>query len=236
MAARKKKKKVKLRKTILKYNTLDTGYRQYKIQPSRVREEEFKALVKRANDRLYKLEKSGLTNISREYREVKHYAMDDPEGKGFIYNVKPKQVRIRFTSSLKGLSGQEKAYLINTVRNFLNAQTSTISGTKKAIKNAFESFTSNNDMSKISNMNQEQYMNIWNAYKDVVEKNKLEHKGYNVFMDLVKNTNFYQLTPAQMRETLSYISNSSSISTAGITADVLSMVEKQHSDYNVTYV
>lgn len=236
MAARKKKKKVKLRKTILKYNTLDTGYRQYKIQPSRVREEEFKRLVKQANDRLYKLEKAGLSGVSREYREVEHYALTDPAGKGDIYNVNPARATIRFTSSLKGLSGQEKAYLINTVRNFLNAQTSTISGTKKAINKAFESFTSNNDMSKISNMNQEQYMNIWKAYRDVVEKDKLEHKGYNVFMDLVKNTNFYQLTPAQMRETLSYISNSSSISTAGITADVLSMVEKQHSDYNVTYV
>ena len=232
--AKRRKKKPYIRKTLLNYTTTDTGYRQYKIQPSRVRDEEIKRLVKRANDRLYKLEKAGLQDVSREYREVEHYALTDPAGKGDIYSINPARATIRFTSDTRGMTGAEKAYLINTVRNFLNAKTSTISGTKKAVQKAFDSFTEN--YGQKTNMSREQYQNIWKAYRDVVEKDKLSNKGYNVFMQLIQNSNFYELTPEQMRETLSYMNNSSSISTAGITADILDQVKKQHSDYNLTLI
>lgn len=228
----KKRKKPYIRKTLLNYTTTDTGYRQYKIRPSRVRDEEIKRLVKRANDRLYKLEKAGLQDVSREYREVEHYALGDPAGKGDIYSINPVRATIRFTSDTRGMTGAEKAYLINTVRNFLNAKTSTISGTKAAVKSAYETFISKPERGKID-MTQDQYLRAWQAYRDVVQKDKLDHKGYNVFMELIENTNLYQMTSDQMDEVLSYIKKSESRSTAGIAADVISAVQKKHSNYNL---
>lgn len=230
--AKRRKKKPYIRKTLLNYTTTDTGYRQYKIQPSRVRDEEIKRLVKRANDRLYKLEKAGLQDVSREYREVEHYALTDPAGKGDIYHINPARATIRFTSDTRGMTGAEKAYLINTVRNFLNAKTSTISGTRAAVKSAYETFMSKPERGKID-MTQDQYLRAWKAYRDVVQKDKLDHKGYNVFMELIENTNLYQMTSDQMDEVLSYINKSESRSTAGIAADVISAVQEKHSNYNL---
>ena len=57
MAKRRKGRKPYIRKTLLKQKTTKKGNVIYTIQPSKVREAEFKKLVKRANDRLYKLDK-----------------------------------------------------------------------------------------------------------------------------------------------------------------------------------
>lgn len=224
-------KRINLRDNLLNYNITASGYRQYDIVASKVTEAEFKRLVKRANDRLYKLEKANLTDKSREYREVEHYAIGDPQGKGSIYNVNANRGTIRFTSSLKGLTRTQKSYLINTVRNFMNAQTSTISGTKKAFKQSYQTFMQNYG-SKLG-MTPEQYETIWSVYRDMVEKDKLGNKGYNAFMELVKSTNLYELKPSQIRETLQYIDNSDSQSVAGIVADVLDSVQMEHANYNL---
>lgn len=223
-------KRVELRSNLLSYNVTEGGYKQFDIVPSQVTEAEFKRLVKRANDRLYKLEKRGLTEKSREYRLVEHYAISDPNGKGSIYNVTMTDgspTRIRFTSSLKGLNSKEKAYLVNTVRNFMLAETSTISGTKKAFNRAYQTFINKPGRSKISNITQEQYEKIWSVYRDMVEQDLLGSKGYNVFMELVENTNLYELEEDQIRASLSYISDSEAASTTGIVSDVLDAVSME---------
>lgn len=222
-------KRVELRSNLLSYNVTDSGYKQFDIKPSQVTEAEFKRLVKRANDRLYKLEKRGLTDKSREYRLVEHYAIGDPNGKGSIYNVKGEDTdntTIRFTSSLKGLKAKERAYLINTVRNFMLAETSTIGGTKKAFNRAYESFIKNN-AKKIPNMTVDQYEQLWIVYRDMVEQDMLGSKGYNVFMELVENTNLYELDENQMRAALSYVKDSEAASTTAVVSDVLDMVEAE---------
>ena len=220
-------KRVELRSNLLSYNETAGGYIKYDITASNVTEAEFKRLVKRANDRLYKLEKKGLTGKSKEYRMVEHYAVSDPNGKGSIYNVNSERGSIRFTSSLKGLNGKQKAYLINTVRNFMRAETSTIGGTKKAFNRAFETFVNGDGRGKVSNMTQEQYETLWSTYRDMVQKDELDSKGYNVFMELVENTNLYELNSDQIRKALSYIETSEATSTAGIELDVLENVKME---------
>lgn len=226
-------KRVELRSNLLSYNVTAGGYKQFDIVPSKVTEAEFKRLVKRANDRLYKLEKKGLTNKSREYRMVEHYAVSDPNGKGNIYNVKANKGTIRFTSSLKGLDSKQKAYLINTVRNFMLAETSTIGGTKKAFNRAFETFKKNRP--DLKNMTQEQYENLWQTYRDMVEKDKLASAGYNAFMELVEKTNLYELSSDEMETALSYIENSDASSTTGVLSDVLDAVQMEE-DFDLTLI
>ena len=72
-----------VRKTLLKTEVTEKGNTVYSIPASKVRDKEFKKMVRKANDRLRALEKAGLFEESREYRLVSHYAYSDPGGKRF---------------------------------------------------------------------------------------------------------------------------------------------------------
>ena len=61
----------------------------------------------------------------------------------------------------------------------------------------------------------------------MVQKDELDSKGYNVFMELVENTNLYELSSDQIRKALSYIETSEATTTAGIELDVLDNVKME---------
>lgn len=184
-------------------------------------------MVRRANDRLRRLERAGLYEESREYRFVSHYAYSDPGGKGSIYNVNPEKDTIRFKYSLPTGQGytREREYMINTLRNFLRASTSTVSGTRKAINKAFQSFKDNQDIK--GEMTQDQYMQLWRTYHDMGLRDKLDNQGYNAFMTLVKNTDIYEMTSDEMKIALDYLAKSEAVSEAGKIDDVLTHVKEE---------
>ena len=222
--AKKKKKQEAsyIRKTLLKRQESEKGNIIYNIPASKVREKEFKRMVRKANDRLRRLEKAGLYEESREYRLVSHYAYSDPGGKGSIYNVNPEKDTIRFTTKLPGKGLQyekERAYLINTIRNFLNAETSTVSGSKRVMKAAYDSFMKNNNVS--ADMTQEQYTKLWKVYHDMALRDKLDNQGYNAFMEIMKNTDLYKMDEEQIQTALKYIEKSEKVTTSGIVSDVI---------------
>lgn len=184
-------------------------------------------MVRKANDRLRRLEKAGLYEESREYRLVSHYAYSDPGGKGSIYNVNPEKDTIRFKSTLPTGQGytREREYMINTLRNFLKASTSTVSGTRKAINKAFQSFKDNQDIK--GEMTQEQYMQLWRTYHDMGLRDKLDNQGYNAFMTLVQSTDIYDLTQDEMKVALDYLAKSEAISEEGKIDDVLTKLDAE---------
>ena len=224
---RKKKESSYIRKSLLKTKTTEKGNVIYRISASEVREKELKRMVRRANDRLRRLEKAGLYEESREYRLVSHYAYSDPEGKGSVYNVNPEKDTIRFKSTLPTGQGytREREYMINTLRNFLKASTSTVSGTRKAINKAFQSFKDNQDIK--GEMTQEQYMQLWRTYHDMGLRDKLDNQGYNAFMTLVQSTDIYDLTQDEMKVALDYLAKSEAVSEAGKIDDVLTHVKEE---------
>lgn len=226
----KKRKKMEssyIRKSILKTKTTEKGNMIYRIPASKVREKELQRMVRKANDRLRRLERAGLYEESREYRLVSHYAYSDPGGKGSIYNVNPEKDTIRFKSTLPTGQGytREREYMINTLRNFLKASTSTVSGTRKAINKAFQSFKDNQDIK--GEMTQDQYMQLWRTYHDMGLRDKLDNQGYNAFMTLVQSTDIYNLTQDEMKVALDYLAKSEAISEAGKIDDVLTHVKEE---------
>ncbi len=224
---RKKKESSYIRKSLLKTKTTEKGNVIYRISASEVREKELKRMVRKANDRLRRLEKAGLYEESREYRLVSHYAYSDPGGKGSIYNVNPEKDTIRFKSTLPTGQGytREREYMINTLRNFLKASTSTVSGTRKAINKAFQSFKDNQDIK--GEMTQEQYMQLWRTYHDMGLRDKLDNQGYNAFMTLVQSTDIYDLTQDEMKVALDYLAKSEAISEEGKIDDVLTKLDAE---------
>lgn len=210
-----------VRKTLLKTEVTEKGNTIYSIPASKVRDKEFKKMVRKANDRLRALEKAGLYEESREYRLVSHYAYSDPGGKGSIYNVNPEKDTIRFSTKLPTGQGfnKERAYMINTLRNFLNAQTSTVTGTKKAINKAYNSFMKNQEVK--GDLTEDDYRRLWKIYHDMGLRDKLDNQGYNAFMTLIKQTDLYKMNNEQIEAAMSYLKNSEKVSEVGIVDDVL---------------
>ena len=178
-------------------------------------------MVRKANDRLRALEKAGLFEESREYRLVSLNVYSDPGGKGSIYNVNPEKDTIRFSTKLPTGQGfnKERAYMINTLRNFLNAQTSTVTGTRKAINKAYNSFMKNNNVK--ADMSQEDYTQLWKVYHDMGLRDKLDNQGYNAFMTLITQTDLYKMNKSNIEAAMSYLENSDKISESGIVNDVI---------------
>lgn len=196
------------------------NYVSYDIKASNITDAQIKRMAKLANDRLYKLEKSGMSEYSREYQLVEHYAVGDPAGKGSIYNVNEEKGRIRFTSSTRGMTQEERSYYINTMRNFLNAETSTISGTRKAIDTAFQTFKENHG-SKLPDLTVDQYQNLWKTYRESVLPDRMSHEAYNAYLHLIENTNLYELSQDQLDMAVKYIADSTENTTVGIVGQVM---------------
>lgn len=217
-----------VRKTLLKTEVTEKGNTIYSIPASKVRDKEFKKMVRKANDRLRSLEKAGLYEESREYRLVSHYAYSDPGGKGSIYNVNPEKDTIRFSSKLPTGQGytKEREYMVNTLRNFLNAQTSTVTGTKKAINKAYNTFMENNGAR--SDMSQEEYTQLWKIYHDMGLRDKLDNQGYNAFMTLITQTDLYRLNKEDIESAMSYLEKSEKISDTGKIWDVMENLEMEN--------
>lgn len=196
-----------------------SNYFKYDIKASKVSDEEIKRMAKLANDRLYKLEKSGQDEYSKEYQLVKHYADGDPNGKGKIYNTSEDSDRIRFTSSARGMSTEERSYYVNTLRNFLRAETSTVTGTRNVAKRALATYKKNNKKAP-QDMTYSQYQKLWKTYREVVIPDKEAHEAYNAFITMMETTDLYQLSQDQIEQAMKYIKTSEESSVVGMLADI----------------
>lgn len=201
------------------YSETAGNYFKYDVKASKVSDEEIKRLAKLANDRLYKLEKSGQDEYSKEYQLVKHYADGDPNGKGKIYNTSMDSDRIRFTSSARGMTGEDRSYLVNTLRNFLRAESSTVTGTKNIARKALATYKKNNPNAP-EDMTYSQYQKLWKTYREVVIPDKEAHEAYNAFITMMETTDLYQLSQDQIEQAMKYIKTSEESSVVGMLADI----------------
>lgn len=208
-----KKKREALRKRTLKFRIGSEGKKVYKVTASQVDDEMYKLLVKAANERLRQIEKKGLTRDSREYILVKKYAEEYPEGKGAIYNVNEKTGAIRFSRNLAEFMTREKPfksqaqrreYMINTLRNFLNAESSTVKGIRSIQRRGFESFKyeivkgKKVAKEKYKDLTFEQYTNFWKIYRENVSDSKEDHYGYDSLKILIDNSNVMQMSEEKL--------------------------------------
>ena len=212
-----KKKREALKRKTLKFRVVNNGdvyggskYKKvYNVTPSQVDEELYKLLVKAANERLRQIEKKGLTRESREYILVKKYAEEYPEGKGAIYNVNKKTGAIRFSRDLTKFmtrdapfktQAERREYMINTLRNFLTAESSTIKGIRDIQKRGFESFKYTKvkgkkvAKEKYKDLTFEQYINFWKIYRENTADSKEDHYGYDSVKFLIENSNIMQMS------------------------------------------
>ena len=196
------------------FNENKYGKKIFKKKPSTFTVEEIKQLVKGINDRLYKIEQKNMQLDSNLYRNLMKYANKQKDDNG-IFNVS-EDGRIRITSNIKRISGSdnnEKYENIRNIQGYLAAKTSTVGGTNKAIKQAYQTFVERPDIKYYAKQKPtlEEYKNLWRTYREQVSQDKKDILGSDVVLDLVKSVKFYDLPQSQLEKAFKYTDQIESI-------------------------
>lgn len=208
MAKKRKYTRSKVSKTrkqkLLQTHTGAQDQRLYNITPSNVAKVDVDWMVNLINRRLRAIERAGLTEESREYQLISHYA-NEVEGKGKMYNVNQEKGTIRVSKDFRKMTPEERAHAVTVMRNIIKAKTSTVKGTRAAMQKAFTSIMEDNPELEKSGMTQEQYNEVWRAYHRSVSKDKRDRAAEsNVIMNLIKHHDFYSLDSEQLDRAFSY--------------------------------
>lgn len=179
------------------------GYRQYSITASKVTQKDINYMVNVINKRLWTLEKKGLTEESNEYQKIEKFAIDKNSP---VYNVNLEKGTIRVKSSTKGMSNRERENFVNTLRGILTAKTSTASGTLESVKQRYESFLENRELTA-SDLSYEKYRDMWKLYREKVGSDKKEKFASSQMVTMIEFGDFYKLTLEEMEQALDYMAN-----------------------------
>lgn len=201
-----------------------------------------KSLVKRANERLRKLENVhsrfffkpdkdtkgrfidmnfDFANMSRAYRRIVEYSQrDGTENQPQIYRTDPVTGAVRFItpSEYNKLDKKGKAYFERMVNQFLEDQTSTKIGIEQAYIDAYNSFKKN--YPKFKNLSFEDYMLTWKTYNDQVKADEENHYGYGLIKRLISDGDFSpqaleKLNAEQAEKSMKYMNDISAQTTNG---------------------
>lgn len=165
-------------------------------KPSEFTDADIRHLVKGVNDRLYKIEKAGLTQESKTYQTIMKYAAENDLN---MYNLDLEKDIVRVTGDLSRFPDNQSKYeYIRRLQEIMSNQTSTVGGTKKAIKKAYESFLKNPKMMTMDadgkiqpiHISLEEYKKIWKAYKNNVEPDENGKYESDDVIDFMHATKF----------------------------------------------
>lgn len=166
-------------------------------------EAEIRHLIKKINDSMYRLEKAGLQNESAEYRKMMKYATSNPNGTGSMYNLNMEKGTLRVSKDLSRYkTKKERAKFIEVLENILKAETRTVSGTRKAIDRGYQTVKRRYNYTGTK----KQYLNVWHTARDIIKKNKMDKLGSDTVMRMIETTNIYQLSQAELEESLRVLS------------------------------
>lgn len=162
----------------------------------KILKKELARLTKRANSRLRQLEKSNLTNASNAYRYIEKLEnlADDAV-------TLDKKGRIKFKTNYK-YKKYEKQFLehrLKVVQEFLNAKTSTVTGTKKKYEKAYKTATGVTEI--------DENFDTWSyAFSEGLFKKMAENFDSNTVIDiLTEKLEIKKLTKEKIDDLLSFI-------------------------------
>lgn len=157
---------------------------------------ELARLTKRANSRLRQLEKSSLTSASNAYRYIEKLENLDDEAVTL-----DKKGRIKFKTSYKykKYEKQNVEHRLKVVQEFLQAKTSTVTGTKNKYEKAYKTATGASKIDK--------NFDTWSyAFSEGLFKKMSENFDSNTVIDiLVEKLNIGQLTKEKIDELMNFI-------------------------------
>lgn len=164
---------------------------------------EIRKMVKQVNDSLYRLEKRGLQEESKEYQMIEKYAVD----KGYKgYNVNIEKGTIRATKDLSRFESDKELYEYKQIlKNILNAQTRTVSGTKKALKKSYEKFRESDVHKKYDDLSFDKYREIFKKWRTNVSKDMKQKFDSSGVINMIEMTNLSTLPIDEVEKVFDYI-------------------------------
>lgn len=132
--------------------------------------------IKRANQRLRQLEKSGLNKENPAYKHVITGIK-----KGAKYYTETKEGAPKFRTDIKSLTTQSLNALKVNVYDFLKMKTSTVSGVKNIYKKGYETYKKRHPDVKIS---QEDFRRLWGTQTAEIAK---MNYGSDRMVNIIKN-------------------------------------------------
>lgn len=178
------------------------------ITPKRV--SGLKKLATKINQRLAKLENAGLQLDSNEYRNIMYYAIDKSDK---MYNVDTTKGSIRVTTDLSRFNTlKELQHYQDTLKSIEESKTSTIRGTKAAIRKGQETLKEKLKIRpgsmKFKDIDYDKYREFWRIYRNnVTDKNKQKMNSDTIFNIMVNEKGFYDLSEEDL-ETIAKYANS----------------------------
>ena len=130
----------------------------WKIMTEKQLDNMLKNYTKTANQRLYNIRRQGLDKASNAYRYVETLAYDD---KG-VYETY--SGNLKFNLELKNMTLKEKKEQLKVVDKFLQSKTSTVGGTNRKYKKAFESFNEERRKQEKKTFTFDEYVDLWDDY------------------------------------------------------------------------
>ena len=137
--------------------------------------------IKRANQRLRQIEKSGYTN-SPAYRYILNKAFYKDPNISFT-----KHGEIKFNTNLRKISPEQTDGLTRMVKGFLSKQTSTVSGVKTMMKNAFSGYNDKLQSLGLDAVEDKDFLYIWDSAQAKALKEMYGSEQANV---LINKLNF----------------------------------------------
>ncbi len=137
--------------------------------------------IKRANQRLRQIEKSGYTN-SPSYRYILNKAFYKDPNISFT-----KHGEIKFNTNLRNLPQAQLDELDSVVHGFLSKQTSTVSGIKTMMKNVFTGYNKKLQSLGMDEIEDKDFLYVWDSAQAKALKEMYGSEQANV---LINKLNF----------------------------------------------
>lgn len=135
--------------------------------------------IKRANQRLRQIEKSGYTN-SPAYRYILNKAFYKDTNISFT-----KHGEIKFNTNLRKLSPEQTDELTRMVKGFLSKQTSTVSGTKEMMNNAFTGYNEKLKSLGLDELDDKDFLYVWDSAQAKALKEMYGSEQANVLINKI---------------------------------------------------
>ena len=172
-------------------------------------ESEIRKMVKKVNDSLYRLEKADITDFSREYQMIEHYAV---KKNSKMYNVNLERGTIRATKNLKRFKSDEELYRYKEVlKNILNAQTRTVKGAREAMKKAYKTFKESEFYANNPNVSFEDYRRVMKIWRTKVQPDEKAHLSSSDVVEIMEITDLNVISDSGIEKALKYAEEEKSV-------------------------
>lgn len=172
-------------------------------------ESEIRKMVKKVNDSLYRLEKADVTDYSREYQMIEHYAV---KKNSKMYNVNLERGTIRATKDLKRFKSDEELYRYKEVlKNILKSKTRTVKGTREAMKKSFETFKKSKTYKENPNMSFEDFQRVMKIWRTRVQPDEKAHLSSSDVVEIINITDLNSISDAGIEKALKYAEEEKSV-------------------------